>query len=104
MNGQNNFFSARPVEKFFPNPLAQKKKYYFFDLIDPVFFKTLNNVLINGVKIFWAYSSASSIEGLKAYNFENLELSPMLLPYRNQSIDMQRKSLDWFLYDDNIGF
>ena len=24
-------------------------------------------------------------------------------PYRNQSIDLQSKSIDWFLYGDNFG-
>ena len=27
---------------------------------------------------------------------------PKLSPYRNQSIDLQSKSIDWFLYDDNV--
>ena len=28
----------------------------------------------------------------------------LVLPlYRNQSIDLQRKSIDWFLYEGNIG-
>ena len=28
---------------------------------------------------------------------------PMSLSYRNQSVDLQTKSTDWFLYDRNIG-
>ena len=28
---------------------------------------------------------------------------PMLSSYRNQSVDLQSKSTDWFLYDGNIG-
>ena len=28
---------------------------------------------------------------------------PMLKSYRNQLIDLYCKSIDWFLYDDNIG-
>ena len=28
---------------------------------------------------------------------------PMLLSYRNQSVDLLCKSTDWFLYDRNIG-
>ena len=28
---------------------------------------------------------------------------PMFLSYRNQSIDLQYKSIDWFLYEGNIG-
>ena len=28
----------------------------------------------------------------------------MLTTYRNQPIDLQSKSIDWFLYDDNISF
>ena len=27
----------------------------------------------------------------------------MLSSYRNQSVDLQRKPTDWFLYDGNIG-
>ena len=27
----------------------------------------------------------------------------MLLPHRNQSVDLQSKATDWFLYDGNIG-
>ena len=27
----------------------------------------------------------------------------MLLSYRNQSSDLEYKSIDWFLYEDNIG-
>ena len=27
----------------------------------------------------------------------------MLKSYRNQLIDLYSKSIDWFLYDDNIG-
>ena len=27
----------------------------------------------------------------------------MFLSYRNQSVDLQIKSTDWFLYDGNIG-
>ena len=27
----------------------------------------------------------------------------MFPSYRNQSVDLQRKSTDWFLYDGNIG-
>ena len=27
----------------------------------------------------------------------------MLPSYRNQSIDLHRKSIDWFLYEDNTG-
>ena len=27
----------------------------------------------------------------------------MFLSYRNQSVDLQNKSTDWFLYDGNIG-
>ena len=27
----------------------------------------------------------------------------MLLSYRNQSTDLECKSIDWFLYEDNIG-
>ena len=28
---------------------------------------------------------------------------PMFLSYRNQSVDFQSKSTDWFLYDRDIG-
>ena len=28
---------------------------------------------------------------------------PMSLPYRNQSIDLLCKSIDWFLYETEIG-
>ena len=28
---------------------------------------------------------------------------PGLLAYRNQLIDLQSKSIDWFLYDGNTG-
>ena len=28
---------------------------------------------------------------------------PMFPSYRNQSVDLQSKSTDWFLYDGNIG-
>ena len=28
---------------------------------------------------------------------------PMAPSYRNQSVDLQSKSADWFLYDENIG-
>ena len=28
---------------------------------------------------------------------------PVLPSYRNQSIDLQSKSIDWFLYEGNIG-
>ena len=28
---------------------------------------------------------------------------PMFLSYRNQSVDFQGKSTDWFLYDRDIG-
>ena len=28
---------------------------------------------------------------------------PKLASYRNQSFDLQGKSIDWFLYDGNIG-
>ena len=28
---------------------------------------------------------------------------PVLLPYRNQLIDLQSKSNDWFLYEGNTG-
>ena len=28
---------------------------------------------------------------------------PKLPPYRNQSIDLQNKSIDWILYDGNFG-
>ena len=28
---------------------------------------------------------------------------PVLLLYRNQSIDLQSKSIDWFLYEGNTG-
>ena len=28
---------------------------------------------------------------------------PVLPSYRNQSIDLHRKSINWFLYDGNIG-
>ena len=31
------------------------------------------------------------------------KLKTMLLPYRNQSIDLQCSELDWFLYDGSIG-
>ena len=30
--------------------------------------------------------------------------TPKLPLYRNQSIDLFSKSVDWFLYDDNFGF
>ena len=30
-------------------------------------------------------------------------LNAKLTPYRNQSIDFQSKSIDWFLYDGNFG-
>ena len=30
-------------------------------------------------------------------------LTPKLPSYRNQSIDLQSKSIDWFLYDGNFG-
>ena len=34
----------------------------------------------------------------------NLTLQrPMFPSYRNQSVDLFRKSTDWFLYDGNIG-
>ena len=29
-------------------------------------------------------------------------LNAKVAPYRNQSIDVQSKSLDWFLYDSNL--
>ena len=29
-------------------------------------------------------------------------LNTKVPPYRNQSIDVQSKSLDWFLYDSNL--
>ena len=35
------------------------------------------------------------------YNFENLSWR-RLLSYRNQSIDMQSKSVNWFLYDNGL--
>ena len=28
---------------------------------------------------------------------------PVLSSYKNQSIDLQSKSIDWFLYKDNTG-
>ena len=28
---------------------------------------------------------------------------PMFPPYRNQSIDLQCKSIDWFLYEGKVG-
>ena len=31
-------------------------------------------------------------------------LNGKLTSYRNQFIDLQSKSIDWFLYDDNFGF
>ena len=30
-------------------------------------------------------------------------LMPVLPSYRNQSIDLQSKSIDWFLYEGNTG-
>ena len=36
--------------------------------------------------------------------FQTVEvLTPKLSSYGNQSIDLQNKSIDWFLYDDNFG-
>ena len=35
-------------------------------------------------------------------NGKNTRAVPLLLSYRNQSIDLKRKSTDWFLYDRNI--
>ena len=29
---------------------------------------------------------------------------PVLPSYRNQSIDLHNKSIDWFLYEDNLAF
>ena len=31
-----------------------------------------------------------------------LVLRPILPPYRNQSVDLPCKTIDWFLYDTNI--
>ena len=39
--------------------------------------------------------------GLIQMRFQSL--TPKLLSYRNQSIDLQSKSIDWFLYDGNFG-
>ena len=33
-----------------------------------------------------------------------IDLSTMLPTYRNQRNDLLSKSIDWFLYDENIGY
>ena len=45
-------------------------------------------------------------QGEKSYWFSPLSLTheiPVLLSYRNQSIDLRSKSIDWFLYEGNTG-
>ena len=36
-------------------------------------------------------------------NISITELRPSPISYRNQPIDLQSKSLDWFLYDIDLG-
>ena len=57
-----------------------------------VFFKTkvFKKMLYGTIKI----QSALNINLLNA----------KLTSYKNQFIDLQSKSIDWFLYDDNFGF
>ena len=47
------------------------------------------------------------IEQVKHFDFLILSvlthLVPVLLSYKDQSIDLHSKSIDWFLYDGNSG-
>ena len=43
--------------------------------------------------------------GMKFINFVSIltHQTPVLPSYRNQSIDLRSKSVDWFLYENNTG-
>ena len=46
------------------------------------------------------YTQLNSAKGFASFN---LLMTPMSLSYRNQSIDLRNKSIDWFLYEKDIG-
>ena len=46
----------------------------------------------------------SNVKLITSQGMTLLILNRSMFPsYRNQSVDLQRKSTDWFLYDGNIG-
>ena len=52
------------------------------------------------------FSSLDSLIYVKQEHFQSTELTlsqPISLSYRNQSIDLQNKSIVWFLYERDIG-
>ena len=63
------------------------------------------------VNFFYGYDagitlSASANSQVRSMNDNIFSLTlsrPRLTSYRNQSIDLQRKSMDWFLYDIGLG-
>ena len=60
--------------------------------------------LNNGSIVFWQYSPLHQLNryGKSRQVYLTHEM-PVLYSYRNQSIDLHRKSIDWFLYEGNTG-
>ena len=58
-------------------------------------------ILENGkcTRIFQIGPSEARFEDLDGFN----PLSASVASYRNQSIDLHSKSIDWFLYEGNTG-
>ena len=55
-------------------------------------------------KYIWLKTSISQLPVLESFFSRHLtHIMPMLHLYRKQSIDLQWKSVNWFLYERNIG-
>ena len=56
-------------------------------------------------KIYFWSKDRAFMQNKKIYNIHHIDLSlsrPRSLSYRNQSIDLQSKSMEWFLYDKDL--
>ena len=80
---------------FFPRKVGQKR--FLFHIWQPVF------IILFLLKRFLCQDSTMMAFLFRHEIFSFLTLSRRrLLPYRNQSIDLLCKSMDWFLYDNGL--
>ena len=62
-----------------------------------------NNMIVNLDKLQnIAVKRSSQMSHTYILNVNSLNAKVAITSYRNQSIDLQGKSIDWFLYDDNF--
>ena len=79
----------------------QRGFFFFFSSESLEFFQILKNVVCSFD--VWPMSTLCLLYGNALLILSHLTLSwGRLLLYRNQSIDLQSKSMDWFLYDNGL--